>query len=176
MSQEPGQPMFCYAHPQRETLLRCNRCDRPMCTTCAVRTPTGYRCKECVRGQQKIFDTALWWDYPVAILVGGGLAFLGSLLVRFIGFFTLFLAPFAGMIIAEAIRRALHKRRSKWIPMTSAIATLGGALFPSLINLIVVLLIAPQAGLSSLLGLLWPAIFAVVAASTAYYRLKGIRV
>ena len=52
-------------------MLRCNRCERPICTECAVLTPTGYRCKECVRGQQKVFDTAKWFDYPLAIIVGG---------------------------------------------------------------------------------------------------------
>jgi len=50
------QVMYCYVHPDRETLLRCNRCERPICQSCAVLTPTGYRCKECVRGQQKIFE------------------------------------------------------------------------------------------------------------------------
>jgi hypothetical protein len=33
----------------RETLLRCNRCDRPMCTECAVQHPVGLRCKECIK-------------------------------------------------------------------------------------------------------------------------------
>ena len=176
MSQDPAQPMVCYAHPQRETLLRCNRCERPMCTACAVRTPTGYRCKECVKGQQKVFETAQWWDYPLAALVGGVLAFLGSLLIGRIGFFTLFLAPFAGMVIAEAVRWVLRKRRSRWIPLITAVATLVGGLFPSILNILLVLIVAPQAGLGSLLGLFWPAIYAVVAAATAYYRLKGIRV
>ena len=53
MTESPNEKMYCYNHPQRETVLRCNRCERPMCTSCAVLTPTGYRCKECVRGQQK---------------------------------------------------------------------------------------------------------------------------
>ena len=41
--------LFCYVHPDRETLLRCNNCERPICTQCAVLTPTGYRCKECIQ-------------------------------------------------------------------------------------------------------------------------------
>jgi hypothetical protein len=40
--------------PDRETYLRCNRCERHICTSCAVLTPTGYRCKNCVRGAQKV--------------------------------------------------------------------------------------------------------------------------
>ena len=54
----PTAPIYCANHPAVETTLRCNRCGKPICAECAVRTPTGYRCKECVRGQQKIFDTA----------------------------------------------------------------------------------------------------------------------
>ena len=52
--------LYCYVHPDRETGLRCNRCERPICADCAVLTPTGYRCKECVREQKKVFDTAEW--------------------------------------------------------------------------------------------------------------------
>jgi MFS family permease len=176
--------MFCYAHPQRETLLRCNRCERPMCTACAVLTPTGYRCKECVRGQQKIFDTAQWWDYPLAAVVAGVLAYFGSILVSFVGFFTIFLAPLAGMVIAEAVRRVLRKRRSRMIPLVAAGATLLGGLISSLINLGLIIMFSLQGGMQdgtgnlfgSLFVLLWPAVYAIVAASTVFYRLKGIRV
>jgi hypothetical protein len=41
--------LHCTWHPERETLLRCNRCDRPMCTECAVQHPVGLRCKECIK-------------------------------------------------------------------------------------------------------------------------------
>ena len=180
MSEDSQQPMFCYNHPQRETLLRCNRCERPICTACAIRTPTGYRCKECVRGQQKIFDTAQWWDYPLTALTGAVLAYLGSLITNFIGFFTIFLAPFAGMIIAEAVRRIVRKRRSRQLPLITAGAALFGALVGPLFRLVLMLLFSSGSGgaglLSSLFGFLWPVVFAIIVASTVYYRLKGIRV
>ena len=43
----PVQPevMHCYRHPDRETLIRCARCDRPICLQCQVRHPVGIRCK-----------------------------------------------------------------------------------------------------------------------------------
>ena len=37
----------CYRHPERETLLRCGRCERPICLACQVRHPVGVRCPEC---------------------------------------------------------------------------------------------------------------------------------
>ena len=60
-------------------------------------TPTGYRCKECVRGQQKVFETARS-RLPCA---GGSssaavVAFLGSFVAPVLRFFTIFLAPIAG--------------------------------------------------------------------------------
>ncbi len=175
MSDSPTEKMYCYNHPQRETVLRCNRCERPMCTSCAVLTPTGYRCKECVRGQQKIFETARWWDYPVAVLVAGALGVVGSLISNSLGFFILFLAPVAGMIIAEAVRLATRKRRGKWLPLAAAGAALVGSLFSPVYLAIFTFLASFTTGLASLIGVLWPALFGILCASTVYYRLKGIR-
>lgn len=49
----------CYRHPDRHTLLRCSRCDRPICTACSIDASVGQRCPECVRseGAQKIIPT-----------------------------------------------------------------------------------------------------------------------
>ena len=73
----------CINHPGRETTLRCNRCDEPICPDCARKTPVGYRCVGCVKQQQAIFDTAVWHDYVVAAVISfvlSGLA--GALMVR----------------------------------------------------------------------------------------------
>jgi len=175
MSDSPTEKMYCYNHPQRETVLRCNRCERPMCTSCAVLTPTGYRCKECVRGQQKIFETARWWDYPLAVLVAGALGVVGSLVSNMLGFFILLLAPVAGMIIAEAVRLVTRKRRGKWLPLAAAGAALVGSLFSPVYLAIFTFLASFTTGLASLVGVLWPALFGILCASTVYYRLKGIR-
>jgi len=45
----PGAPV-CFRHPDRETYLRCSRCDRSICTDCMVAAPVGFQCPECVRG------------------------------------------------------------------------------------------------------------------------------
>lgn len=175
MSDSPTEKMYCYNHPQRETVLRCNRCERPMCTSCAVLTPTGYRCKECVRGQQKVFETARWWDYPIAVVVAGALGVVGSLVSNMLGFFILFLAPVAGMIIAEAVRLVTRRRRGKWLPLAAAGAALVGCLFSPVYLAIFTFLASFTTGLASLIGVLWPALFGILCASTVYYRLKGIR-
>ncbi|MEW6582642.1 MAG: rhomboid family intramembrane serine protease [Actinomycetota bacterium] len=40
----------CYRHPQRETLLACSNCERPICTSCAQQAAVGLRCPDCAGG------------------------------------------------------------------------------------------------------------------------------
>jgi membrane associated rhomboid family serine protease len=44
-----GQVVTCYRHPDRETGVRCQRCERPVCPDCMVPAPVGVQCVECVR-------------------------------------------------------------------------------------------------------------------------------
>ncbi|MEW9530887.1 rhomboid family intramembrane serine protease [Microbispora sp. NPDC049125] len=39
----------CYRHPDRETYVRCQRCDRPICPDCMREAAVGHQCVECVR-------------------------------------------------------------------------------------------------------------------------------
>jgi len=171
--------LFCENHPTVGTSLRCNRCNKPICTRCAVLTPTGYRCKECVRGQQKVFETATGFDPLIALVVAAPLAFLGSLfLPRFI-LFALLLSPVAGGLIAEAVRLAVKRRRSKQLFLFAALGAALGAL--------------PMAGLEVFrsfgwmisigvfnFSILWPLVghvlYIFMVTTTTYYRLSGINI
>ncbi|MFN8457573.1 MAG: rhomboid family intramembrane serine protease [Anaerolineae bacterium] len=42
------EALCCYRHPQVETSLHCNRCNKPICAKCAQRTPVGFRCPDCM--------------------------------------------------------------------------------------------------------------------------------
>jgi hypothetical protein len=159
-------PIYCANHPTVETSLRCNRCEKPICSKCAILTPTGYRCQECVRSQQKVFDTAVWYDYLLAIAIGFILSYIGSRIVTYIGFFTIFVAPIAGMIIAEAIRAAIRRRRSNLLFLLTGIAVALGALIPIILWLLW--------GFLSI-TLVWLGVYAFIVTSTVYYRLRGIR-
>jgi len=158
--------LYCANHPNVETSLRCNKCNKPICPKCAVLTPTGYRCKECVKSQQKVFNTAEWYDYPLAFLIVGILSFLGSLLASVLGFWIIFIAAIIGMGIAEATRFLTRRRRSKTLFQIAAASAILGSLPLLLITLLN----------GNLLGLLWQGFYTFTITSTVYYRLRGINI
>lgn len=164
-------------HNQEDITLRCNRCGTPITPETAVLTPTGYRCKDCVRSQQKVFDTTKSLDIPLAFIIAAALSFAGSWMASHIGFFTVLLAPAAGMVIAEAVRLAVQKRRSKLLFRVVLWGTILGSL-PFLVFRFLPILTGFMAGRFNLFGLLlllWQAIYTVMSASTVYYQLSGIR-
>ena len=172
-------PLTCANHPDRETSLRCNRCEKPICPQCAILTPTGYRCKECVKSQQKIFDTAVWIDFPLTFIVAGVLSYIGSLAAQFAGFFMILIAPFIGIIIAEAVRYVTHKRRSFTLFYTALAATILGCLPNVLLPLLITILsLFSGGGIHSMLGsisILWDVLYAAIVATSMYTRLSGIQ-
>lgn len=169
-------PTFCATHPDIETSLRCNRCGKPICPKCAVATPTGYRCQECVQGQQKIFETAVWHDYLIGGLIAAGLALAGSYIVPRLGFFTIILGPVAGGIIAEVVRVITNKRRAKQLFKIIATATLVGCLPVLLTSVVVFFVYLSQGSLASVWSLLWKVVYSITVTSTVYYRLAGIQI
>lgn len=164
--------LYCANHPTVETALRCNRCEKPICVKCAVKTPIGYRCKECVRSQQKVFDTSEMIDYPIGFVVALFLSLVASGLIGllgFIGFYGWFIlivaAPTAGLIIAEVLRRAIRRHRS-----TALYATIFAALVLGALPVVIAHLVEYD-----LSGLIVQAIYVIFVIPTVYSSLSGIR-
>jgi hypothetical protein len=165
----------CVNHPNRETGLRCKQCGDPICTSCAMRTPTGYSCPACIKQHKKKFDTAQVQDFVFAFIVAAFLSFLGSLVVGLIGFFIFFIfliAPGIGALIAEAVRKVVNKRRSRALFITATAGVVIGGLLTSLPALLGFFL---TFDIRLLASLLWPGIYVALAASTTYTRLAGIK-
>ena len=174
--------LYCANHPNRETTLRCNRCEKPICAQCAIQTPVGYRCKECVSGQQKVFDNSVPLDYPVAAivsLIGVGFA---TAVLDYLGFWGLFVAPIVGGGLAEFVRWAVRRRRSRRLPLFAILGGVTGVLIYLGITFI------PYAsyfflggnpgfiGLGSvLLNFAWPIGYGILILSTMFYRMRGLR-
>jgi tetratricopeptide (TPR) repeat protein len=154
--------LYCANHPNVETMLRCNRCGKPICTRCAVQTPVGYRCKECVGQQQAVFYTGNALDYVIggviALVLGGVAAYLVTLLGAW--FFGLILGPTIGIGIAEAVRLAVRRRRSRYLWAAVGAGIVLGAL-PSLLF-----------ALASLWVLVTLGLFLVLAVGAATARLR----
>ncbi|NJC98532.1 MAG: hypothetical protein FIB03_19735 [Anaerolineae bacterium] len=172
MTEQTTGTLNCYVHPTRETSLRCNNCERPICAQCAVRTPTGYRCKECVRGQQKVFNTSEWYDYVLGFVIAGILSGVAAFLVTLIGgvgIFGWFIiaagAPTAAVVIAEGVRMATRRRRSRTLFITVAVAVVLGAV-PSILS---------QLLSFNIFGIVFQVIYLVIAVPTVYARLSGIQ-
>ena len=164
--------LYCYVHPNRETSLRCNNCNRPICAACAVRTPTGYRCRECVKGQLKVFDTSQWVDYIVGFIVAVILSGVAAFLVTFVGrigfigwFLIIFGAPTAAVVIAEGVRLATRRHRSRSLFMTVAAGVVLGAIPVILFELFTL----------NLFGIVFQVIYLVIAVPVFYSRLSGIQ-
>ncbi len=131
-----NETTYCEIHPDRETGLRCNKCERLMCAECAVQTPIGYRCRECVRQVEDKFFKGTDADYLIvagtaliAAIVGG---FITGVLNNFL-LFAFFLGILVGGVISEGVLRVVDHRRGRYSGevVAGAIAAgsfLGGAL------------------------------------------------
>ena len=176
---------YCKNHPQTETALRCNRCEEPMCVKCAVHTPTGYRCVDCVKEQKKVFENALWVDYLLGFIVAAILSGIASAIVGFIsgwfyGFGVLFFAPFAARIIVSGAQKVTHRRRSRNLFIIITLGLVAGGL-PAILGGMTRLLLlfnpeyAAMVSIWSLLPFIWQVVYLFIATPAVYAGLSGFR-
>jgi len=138
MSEQVEQLTYCEVHPDRETSLRCNKCGRLMCPDCAVSTPVGYRCKQCVRKQDDKFFTAGQNDYVIVAAVCGIASAIAAAIVQQIGIpslFLIFIAIPLGGGIAELALRLTQRRRGRQTANIGVASVVIGGLVGSLANM-----------------------------------------
>lgn len=122
---------YCAIHPKRDTELRCNRCERYMCVDCAVRTPIGYTCRECVRGHEDRFFEGTVIDYGLVAATcaaGGALTTFALLLIG--GFLILgfIVAPAIGGAAAQFSLQLTGRRRGRYSGYMAAGGVLAGGI------------------------------------------------
>jgi hypothetical protein len=136
--------LYCANHPDTETLLRCNRCEKPICLKCAVLTDVGYRCKECIRGVQSSYFNAI----PVDNLIGFGVALvvtaiaspIAGFLFAFVPFFIGIILAFsigsgAGGALAQIIRTSVGRRRGRYLRHFTLAGIILGVLIGGVVGL-----------------------------------------
>ncbi len=115
-SSEPTT-LYCANHPDRETLIRCGRCGKPICLQCQVRHPVGIRCKECAQIRKDPLTTLTPAQYALAFVSALGASTVGGFIAPYLGlFFALFVGPAIGMGIAEFVGRVIGYKRG--LPLT----------------------------------------------------------
>lgn len=165
----------CYRHPDRSTSLRCYNCNRPICISCANKTPVGYICPECRREAEDAFYNNKPLDYVVAALVSLPISLLaGYLMVRFFSggflFFILifFVSGAIGSFIGRVTKRAIGGRRGRYLPALVVAMMILGVVIPALPILLSIFIGSPE----GLLGLLGPAIYLFIGAGAAYWQMR----
>lgn len=155
----------CYRHPDRETALRCNSCERPICVDCAVQGAVGIKCPECARvsrAARGVVPTqrlarGMVAAAVVAIVLGGVLTAIN------VSFFGIILAYLAGVGIGETARRASGGYRDPMLARAAAVAAAVGFLALPVANVI-------AAGGSGGRYLVWSVVAAGFAAYAAFHR------
>jgi len=132
----------CARHPNVATVLRCGRCDTPICPRCLVQTPVGARCPACAQVRRlptiDVKPVFLARGLAAALLSGAGAGAVWGYAVGprggFIGFFLIFIALGIGWVIGESVSLATNRKRA---PALQACAVSGAILAYVVHNLVV---------------------------------------
>lgn len=119
----------CARHPSVETLLRCGRCETPICPRCLVTTPVGARCPDCAKVRRNV-RLASRAELSRAALYGVGAATGVTLVVAYVGslvpFIGLLGTALAGYATGEAVLRGVNLRQGTGAsPLAAAAFVLG---------------------------------------------------
>jgi hypothetical protein len=99
--------MQCARHPQRETFVRCGRCEQPICPDCMVSAPVGVRCRDCSRQNLD----AIMKGSPKQYLLGALCGFGSGLALGWMSHMLLWLGMIYGYLVGEATLRGGGRKR-----------------------------------------------------------------
>ncbi len=111
-------PVFCLRHRDRETVLRCGRCNDPICPECMVQAAVGHICPSCVTWERNPVAQVAGSRLVTAIGAGLGAGLLLAIAISvlsafFGGFFGLIMWAVAGFLIGQAVHIAANRSRAR---------------------------------------------------------------
>ncbi|MBI1800590.1 MAG: B-box zinc finger protein [Chloroflexi bacterium] len=165
----PSAPatLYCANHPDRETLLRCGRCGKPICRQCQVRHPVGLRCRECAQIRKDPIYSLTPTNYALAFASALAAGTLGGLIAPFLGFFfAFFVGPVIGGAIAEFVGRVIGYKRGRPLQIIVGVCIALGVVTARLLVLFFAAGSGQAVGLSA--GLLFRVAFASLTGSLVY--------
>jgi hypothetical protein len=149
----------CARHPATETVLRCGRCDTPICPKCLVSTPVGARCPSCAQVKRLVLlvkpaEIARAGAYGIAVGAVGVVIATAVPLLSLLGY------AIVGFAVGEAVSIGANRKRARELGpiavaclfvgyelgMISLVVVLGGQLGPGM-------LLGPILALRSMIGL-----------------------
>jgi membrane associated rhomboid family serine protease len=109
--QTPTGAPTCYRHPERQTLVSCNRCGRPTCPECMRSAAVGHQCVDCVQAAAQ--------NAPTAVTVSGGVRRAGAPVLTYA-----LIAVNVAVFVLQAVTPGLQGKLALWAP-----AVAGGELY-----------------------------------------------
>jgi len=103
----------CARHPGTETVLRCGRCETPICPRCMVETPVGARCPNCAgvkRFRMLLKPSELFRAVGYGIAVGAIGTFIYTL-IPFLG--PLIIFAIVGFGVGQAVSIGANRKRAR---------------------------------------------------------------
>ena len=113
----PSEPVYCLRHRDRETGLRCARCNDPICPECMVQAAVGHLCPSCVTWERNPVGQVATSRLGLAVAAGMGAGILLAVAVTVLtqalgGFLSLIMWAVAGFLIGQAVHIAANRSRA----------------------------------------------------------------
>lgn len=116
----------CANHPKEMTVVRCGRCEKPICTRCMVDSPVGKKCRECARPGHHLATTA-----PAHVLIAFLVATVTALPMAMVMHrlpLLILPATIYGYLVAEVVLRVGKRGRGLPMQVAAGLAAAIGAL------------------------------------------------
>jgi hypothetical protein len=125
-----GEPesgtLYCANHPTVPTVLRCARCEKPICSRCRIHTPVGYRCLQCanlsVLPTYAMDSTSL----TKSVLVGFAFATVLGLVWALLPGYDFWAALILGIGMGEVVSGAANQKRGPALQAVGLAAAIWG--------------------------------------------------